>query len=383
MPPLPTRPWMSGIRFVRDLVRALGDEKTYDVRGNPSLTLGFLLAIPIPLLTWVADADVWLKLLTLPAPMLWGALLGAAGRVGALAQERNEALVQQVHRVEDEKQEAVVNLVEETDRRVQLETEKDEIVSELKLAQTIQATLLPNPIQRRNVECVARSIPTRYIGGDYVHANLIEDRWLYMVLFDVSGHGISAAMVVSRLHGMVRRLTLTKQRPVQMLQRLNQAAQQLLQHTYFFLTAVAARIDLETGELDYATAGHPAQILLRRDGSIEKLRTRNRLLGMDDDIISRVEPSKRAMLQPGDTVVFFTDGLFEVLKGGDGDVLGEEGLHDRFEGLGGLGPSMIIGEVLQELAQYQGSSEFEDDVTMLVARYLGNDGDAKPDEPGY
>lgn len=373
MPPLPTRPWMSGVRFVRDLLRALVDEKTYDVRRNPSLSLGFLLAIPIPLLTWMADADTWLKLLTLPAPVLWGALLGAAGRVGMLAQERSAVLEREVHRAEGEKQAAVVNLVVETDRRVALETEKDELVSELKLAQAIQATLLPPPIQRPNVECVARVIPTRYIGGDYVHTSVIEDRWLYMVLLDVSGHGISAAMVVSRLHGMVRRLTLTKQRPVQMLQRLNQAAQRLLQHTYFFLTAVVARIDLANGELDYATAGHPAQILLRRGGDVELLRTRNRLLGMDDDIISPVQPSKRAMLQPGDSVVFFTDGLFEVLQDGQGDVLGEDGLRERIEGLGEIGPSLLIGEVLQELAEYQGSSEFDDDVTMLVARYLGND----------
>ena len=375
MPPLPTPAWMPGIRFVRALLRALVDEKTYDVRGNPSLTLGFILAIPIPVLTWMGDADVWLQILSLPAPVVWGALLGAAGRVGMLAQERSDELEQTVHRVEDAKRVAEVHLVEETDRRKALQSEKDELVSELKLAEAIQATLLPPPIQRDNIECVARSIPTRYIGGDYVHCNVIEDRWLYMVLLDVSGHGISAAMVVARLHGMVRRLTLTKQRPVQMLQRLNQAAQRLLTHTYFFLTAVTARIDLKTGELDYATAGHPAQLLLRSDGSVEELRTRNRLLGMDDDIISRVEPSKRAMLQPGDSVVFFTDGLFEVLKDGDGDVLGEDGLRNRIEGLASVGPSLLIGEVLQELAEYQGSSEFDDDVTMLVARYLGNDGD--------
>ena len=52
-----------------------------------------------------------------------------------------------------------------------------------------------------------------------------------------------------------------------------------------------------------------------------------------------------------------------------------DGLRNRIEGLASVGPSLLIGEVLQELAEYQGSSEFDDDVTMLVARYLGNDGD--------
>ncbi len=375
-----SRSWLPGLRFVRRLAHALRDEATYDVRSNPSLVVGFVLAIPIPVLTWAADTDLWLKLLTLPAPVVWGALLGATGRIGQLAQQRSAALAKEVVRVADAKREAETHLVKETEVRKALEVEKEDLVSELKLAQAIQATLVPPPIQREDVECVSRSIPTRYIGGDYIHTQVVKERWLYLVLFDVSGHGISAAMVVARLHGMVRRLTLTAQRPVQMLQRLNQAAQRLLQHTYFFLTAVVARIDLQNGELDYATAGHPAQLLLRQDGSIEELRTRNRLLGMDDDIISRVQPSKRVMLQPGDSVVLFTDGLFEVLKDGQGEVLGEDGLHERIEGLAKVGPQMLVGEVLQELSEYQGSSEFEDDVTLLVARYLGRDASASENE---
>jgi len=380
MPPTPTRSWMPGTRFVRALLAALCDEATYDIRKNPSLWLGFVLAIPIPVLTWIGDAELWLQILSLPAPIVWGGLLGAAGRVGMLAEARSAQLEEEVHRVAGEKAQTEVSLTVESDRRRALEVEKEDLVSELKLAQAIQATLIPPPIQRDDIECVARIIPTRYIGGDYVHSNVIKDRWLYLILLDVSGHGISAAMVVARLHGMVRRLTLTKQRPVQILQRLNQAAQRLLQHTYFFLTAAVARIDLKNGELDYATAGHPSQILLRKDGSIEELRTRNRLLGMDDDIISRVQPSKRVMLQPGDSVVFFTDGLFELLQDGEGEVLGEDGLRERMRGLEGMGPSMLIGEVLQELAEYQGSSEFEDDVSMVVARYLGNDANAAANE---
>jgi len=380
MPSSSTPSRFPGARFVKALIRALGDEATYDVRRNPSLWLGFVLAIPIPALTWAAGASLWLRLLTLPAPVVWGALLGAAGRIGILAQERSARLEAEVHRVEDAKRETEEHLEEETAQRKTLQHEKEDLVSELKLAQAIQATLIPPPIQRPDVEVVTQMVPTRYIGGDYIHANVVDDRWLYLVLLDVSGHGISAAMVVARLHGMVRRLTLTKQRPVQMLQRLNQAAQQLLRHTYFFLTAVTASLDLQTGELNYATAGHPPQILLRADGSLEELRTRNRLLGMDDDIISRSEPSKRILLNPGDSVVFFTDGLFEVLKDGDGEVLGEEGLRDRIQGLGSLPPTLLVGEVLQDLANYQGSSTFDDDVTMLVARYLGADAKASANE---
>ena len=367
----PHQAWLPVQRFLRAFLRALTDRHTYNVRTNPSLWMGFVLAVPIPIMTWSAiTAPLWLKLLTLPAPVAWAVLLGAVGRIGIRAELRSDQLASTVVETQE-------SLHEEKHRRKALESERQDLVSELKLAQAIQATLLPPPIRRADVEVVARSIPTRYIGGDYVHAGVVQDRWLYLILLDVSGHGISAAMVVARLHGMVRRLTLTGQRPVQMLQRMNVAAQELLKHTYFFLTAVAMRLDLHSGELDYATAGHPAQILLRRDGSTELLRTRNRLLGMDDDIISPTHPSRRVMLQPGDSVVLFTDGLFEVLRGGDGDVLGEEGLRERMQGLGTMTPQFLIGEVLQDLADYQGSSEFEDDVSILVARWLGP---AQPDE---
>jgi len=353
-------------RFLRAFWAALRDKRTYDLGCNPPLWIGFLLAIPIPLLAFASNADAWLKLVSLPAPFFWGLILGAAGRVGRIAENQRAQLqveVLQAHEV----------LGEEVEKRQALETEKDSLVSELKLAQAIQATLLPPTILRPDCAVVSRCIPTRYIGGDYIHSNVVKDRWLYLVMLDVSGHGISAAMVVARLHGMVRRLTLTAQRPVDMLQKLNTSALYLLQHTYFFLTAVVARIDLENGELEYATAGHPAQLLLRQDGSIEPLRTRNRLLGMDDDVIARDQPSKRVMLQPGDSVVLFTDGLFEVLKNGGGAMLGEEGLHARIAGHGTRNPQLLIGEVLQDLADYQGSSEFEDDLSILVACYLGRD----------
>lgn len=360
-----------GLRFVRDLLRAMTDEATYDLRRNPSLTIGFVLAIPIPLLAFAAGAPAWIKLFTLPAPFVWAVILGAAGRMGEAMRQERDQMAGEVRRVVGVAREAQAHLGAETSRRRELEVQHKEVVSELKLAQAVQATLVPSPIQRDDVTVVARSIPTRYIGGDYVHANVVEGRWLYLCLLDVAGHGISASLVVARLHGVVRRLTLTKQAPAEMLLRLNRAAQELMQHTYFFMTGFLARVDLSTGEMEYATAGHPAQILLHADGTTELLRTANRLMGMHEEILDESEPTRFATLRAGDSIVLFTDGLFELLEDGRGAVLGEAGLHERIRGLGALSPPFLIGEVLQELADFQGSSEFEDDVTMLVARYRG------------
>jgi sigma-B regulation protein RsbU (phosphoserine phosphatase) len=360
-----------GLGLVCDMCKALVDEQTYDVRGNPTLWIGFLLAIPIPVLTYAAGATTWLKLASLPAPVIWAVIMGAAGRVGILAQQERDQLEQEAAVAADEAREAEESLDEAVKQSQKLERRHQEVVSELKLAQAVQRTLLPKPIHRKNIEVVARSIPTSYVGGDYVRSTIVKKRWLYLVMFDVSGHGVSAALVVARLHGLIRRMTYTEKRPTIILERLNVSAQRLLKHTYFFMTGVVARLDLKTGELEYATAGHPSQVLLRENGQLELLRTRNRLIGMDDDIFDSQAPSKRVQLEPGDSIVLFTDGLFEVLEDGKGEVLGEDGLRERLAQLGSLAPQLLIGEVLQELSEFQGSSEFEDDVTILAARWLG------------
>ena len=365
-----------GLGLVCDMCRALFDEQTYDVRGNPSLWIGFLLAIPIPVLTFAAGATTWLKLASLPAPVVWAVIVGAAGRVGILAPQERDQLEQEAALAADEAREAEQHLDRVVKERERLEAQRQAVLSELKLAQAVQRTLLPKPIHRKHIEVVARSIPTSYVGGDYVRSTIVKKRWLYLVLFDVSGHGVSAALVVARLHGLIRRMTFTEQRPTIILERLNTSAQRLLKHTYFFMTGVVARLDLKSGELEYATAGHPSQVLLRETGQIELLRTRNRLIGMDDDIFDSQAPSKRVQLERGDSIVLFTDGLFEVLEDGKGEVLGEEGLRERLAQLGSLAPQLLIGEVLQELSEFQGSSEFDDDVTILAARWLG------PPQPG-
>jgi sigma-B regulation protein RsbU (phosphoserine phosphatase) len=284
-----------------------------------------------------------------------------------IAKQERDILAGEIKRVAGVAEEAQASLGKEQVKRRALESEREEVESELKLAQAIQTTMFPAPIQRPEVEAVARIIPTRYLGGDYAHFNVIEDHWLYLVLIDVSGHGISAA----RVHAMIRRLTLTEATPTEMLELLNEASRGLLQHTYFFMTGVMARLDIRTGELEIATAGHPEQILLRADGSLETLQTENRLLGMHEEILDRDQPSLTVQMRPGDSLVLFTDGLFELLEDGKGEVLGESGLRERIEGLGSLSPQLLIGEVLQELAHFQGRSDFDDDVTMLVARYGG------------
>ena len=365
-------------QFLREFARALRDPVTYDPTENPSVWLGFLLALPIPALTFAIDAPWWAKVIAVTSPITWAIILGAAGRVGLRAKaetermsERVEEVVSQVAGVEDHLAETEEALGEEVLKRQHLEDLQEEVVSDLRLAQDVQRTLIPSDIQRHEVQVVTRMIASRLIGGDYVHTNVVGEQYLYVIVADVSGHGIAAALVVARFHGFIRRLTLLGRTPMTMLRRMNEAALRLFEHTYFFMTCAIARIDLATGVMEYATAGHPAQFLLRTTGEIEHLRTANRLLGIDADIFDVTRPSDQVQLYPGDAVIFFTDGLFEVLADGHGELMGEDGLEARIRELGPLEPSLLIGETLQELADFHGRSEFEDDVTISVTQFSG------------
>ncbi|HVG94373.1 MAG TPA: PP2C family protein-serine/threonine phosphatase, partial [Planctomycetota bacterium] len=347
--------------WIRSLLRALTDPRTFDVRRNPSLLLGAALAIPIPILSFSAGVPPWMSLLALLAPAAWGLVLGAAGRVAWL--EREDALRHEA-RAELATREALI----ERKLRDQLESEKKLITAEMKLAQAIQRTLIPHDLLRPDLQVVVRHVPSSWVGGDYILVDSPKPDVVHICIADVSGHGVAAGMVVSRIHGVVRRLALQDRNPVQMIDEVNRRAMEILKDTYFFLTFAAFRIDLTKRRIDYATAGHPAQLLLRAGGTVESLSTPNRLLGMDADVFDSERPMDSTTFEPGDSLVLFTDGLFEIPGKEDGEILGEDGLRRVLENLGGLPPALVAGDILQDLSDFQGASKFEDDVSLIVAR---------------
>ncbi len=368
--------------FLRAFFRALADPRTFDLSRNPSLWLGMVLAIPIPMLVFYLKAPAWVDLLSLGAPVAWGLILGAAGRVALLAEEEVRRLEHQATETARAHEAATETLraeaTEERTKRETLEAEQRWLASELKLAQAIQKTLIPNDLVRPELQVVVRNIPCSYVGGDYLQAYLPRPDLLYLCMADVSGHGIAAALVVNRIHGHVRRLILEQRSPEQFLEELNRSTLKIFRHTYFFMTFAVFRVDLANCRIDYATAGHPAQLLLRSDGRIERLFTRNRLLGMDPDIFDSERPAAWTTYGPGDSLVLFTDGLFEIPGKADGEMLGESGLENTLASLGGLPPSLIAGEVLHDLADFQGTSKFDDDVSLMVARFDGIPAPAAP-----
>jgi serine phosphatase RsbU (regulator of sigma subunit) len=362
--------------FLRAFAGALRDPASYDLRRSVGAWLGLLLALPIPVLAFAADPPLWTLIVASAAPVLWAVILGATVRVAQLRgleteEVRSHAASAGVAHA-DERSALHAAARRELMERHRLESLQEVMDIELALAQRVHESLLPRDVATAEVQVVVRQIPCSFVGGDYLHVSFPAPDVLYLCVGDVSGHGVSAALVVSRIHGLVEELVLAQRSPADLLQDLHQGAVRVLGDTPLFLTFAACRLDLVGGRVDYATAGHPPQLLVRPGGAVERLSTAHGLLGTSHSEVLGTLPSESAALRPGDTLVLFTDGLFEVApRGGGGERLGESKLSEEIRRLAHRGPAEIAEEVLRRVTAFGREGPFEDDVSLVVVRYAG------------
>ena len=240
--------------------------------------------------------------------------------------------------------------------------------AELALGQTIQESLVPASIEREDLSVALRHIPCDNLGGDYLQAFLPHPDLLYLCVGDVSGHGVAAALVVSRLHALVQSMFLEDIRPGPFLEALNQATLGLSQQTSFFMTFAVLRIDLSARRIEYATAGHPAQYLLRSGRDVEELSTPNSALGLQGIVRTPEQSVGSTTYAPGDSLLLFTDGVFEARAPGTPQSWGEENLLSGFLRHGRRAPGDVVAAILSEAKDFRGVPDFDDDVSLLVAR---------------
>ncbi len=233
--------------------------------------------------------------------------------------------------------------------------------SDLEAATRIQKSFLPaNRPQVPGLSFFDYYAPARVIGGDYFDYVPLPDRRLGVALGDVSGKGISAALLMARLSAAVRFSLATEPSLAQTVGRLNNLMMQV--EADHFITFVAAVIDLSDYSMTLVNAGHPP--VLRKHGVHGEVHEIGEpQVGLPLGVYDRPYEEVRMQLQPGDTLVFYTDGITEA-RNPAGDFYGS----DRLRSLVESGPTEAapLGEaILAEVRRFAAGRLQSDDLTLV------------------
>lgn len=241
--------------------------------------------------------------------------------------------------------------------------------AELELARNIQASALPGDGSifgnRKEFEIYGMMDPAKEVGGDFYDFYLTEQTRLNFLVADVSGKGIPAAMFMMTAKTELRNLTLAGNT---IGKTFTEANRMLCEHndTGMFVTAWQGQLNLENGTLRYLNAGHNPPLLCRKDGTFEYLRGKHGfiLAGMEGMIYH----SNNIILQPGDVLFLYTDGVTEATDK-DNRMYGEERLRDTLNSLKKLSVRDICRSVQNDVNSFVGEAPQFDDITMLALKY--------------
>jgi len=246
-------------------------------------------------------------------------------------------------------------------RTMRREESLNEIQKELALARSIQLSLLPGSFPDSPAFRVAALyVPMTAVAGDFYDFVAADGNSAGLLIADVSGHGVPAALIAS----MVKMTAISQRgnatRPGLLLTGMNRALFGNTQGQY--VTAAYAHLDAHKRELRYASAGHPAMLLLRESEVIEV--TENGLLLA---AVDGVEYSERSMeMMPGDRIVLYTDGLVEA-RNAAAEMFGDNAFAAAIKATAAMPPREAAGEVIRIVQSW--SRAQEDDLTILVCDY--------------
>jgi sigma-B regulation protein RsbU (phosphoserine phosphatase) len=237
---------------------------------------------------------------------------------------------------------------------------------DLEQAAIIQRGLLPEaPPRLPAVSLAGHNASCRTVGGDYYDFLPYADGRVGLVLGDVSGKGIPAAILMASLQARVHLLAEEPANLAQMMGRLNRI---LAGHcpSNRFVSLFFCILDPASGAIDYCNAGHNPPLLLRRSGQVERLTGSGPVLGILPDVPFT---QRSAMMDPGDLLLLFSDGVTEAVNPST-EEFGEERLVRELIASGDADPRDVIDRILLALGAWAAGAPPADDVTLLAARRL-------------
>ena len=265
------------------------------------------------------------------------------------------------------------------EKKQQEEAEKQRISTELNMATRLQASMLPSDFppypDRREFDIYAIMDPAREVGGDFYDFFLIDNDHLGLVMADVSGKGVPGALFMMISKTILQSCAQLGRSPAEILSKTNEAlcSSNKMQ---MFVTAWVGIIEISSGRLTAANAGHEYPVIRRSGSRFEVYKDRHGLvLGAMDGVPYH---EYEIQLNSGDEIFLYTDGIPEAIRK-DNEAFGTdrmlEALNEETEDT----PQAILKNVRSRLDEFTDGAEQFDDVTMLCFRYNGNAQSRCPD----
>jgi serine phosphatase RsbU (regulator of sigma subunit) len=254
----------------------------------------------------------------------------------------------------------------ENARLVEVEQAERLMAKELEQAAEIQRGLLPKtPPKIDGIDIAGMSVACRSVGGDYFdYLNMTGDRFGVLV-GDVAGKGMSAALLCSSVQARAQVLAEEPDDLGTFVTRLNRSVAVSCPGNRF-ITLFGCTVNPVTGELWYSNAGHNPPYLVRADGTIETLPAGGPVLG----ILKQIKyEAKQERLQPGDMVVMFSDGVTEARSPSD-DEYGEDRLVEEIKRVKGQSAQAAVKYLFECVERFMGDAPAADDITLVVLRKI-------------
>jgi serine phosphatase RsbU (regulator of sigma subunit) len=249
--------------------------------------------------------------------------------------------------------------------RSQLAKQLDAVNAELELAHQIQLSILPHQLPMLpGLDIAARFLPMASVGGDFYDFIRVGDKQLGILIADVSGHGLSSALIASMLQVALAGQVAQASHPGKVLVGLNRALSGKFSSN--FVTAAYVYVDLEGNLIRYAGAGHPPFIQFRSaTGRAGQIMENGLVLGLFEDA---PYDSLEIPLEPGDRHVLYTDGILEAANPAQ-EMYGAEHLMHFLERNCSLNADQFADGLLADVARWteqSGEQNQQDDLTLLV-----------------
>ena len=253
--------------------------------------------------------------------------------------------------------------------------EKERISTELALANQIQAAMLPHVFppfpERPEFDVYASMLPAKEVGGDFYDFFLVDDDHLCMVMADVSGKGVPAALFMMASKIILQSCAMLGRSPAEMLAKTNEAICSN-NEAQMFVTVWLGILEISTGKLTAANAGHEYPIILHAGGKYELYKDKHGfVIGGMEGVHYR---EYKLQLEPGAGIFVYTDGIPEATNDRQ-ELFGTERLLTALNKDTNAEPSEVLKNVKAAVDSFVMEAEQFDDLTMLSLKYYGGQND--------